>query len=98
MGLEQENRELLDESRALKAETEGIHRKERDLIKQCFDQLGSANRKIEILNTESQQRENANYALGKYQSCRGNGNTHGDSHSHGMGMGMGKIFSLWGSP
>ena len=66
LGLEQENRELLDESRALKAETEGIHRKERDLIKQCFDQLGSANRKIEILNTESQQRENANYALGKY--------------------------------
>ena len=30
------------------------------------------------------------------QSCRGNGNTHGDSHTHGMGMG--KIFSLWGSP
>ena len=32
------------------------------------------------------------------QSCRGNGNPHGDSHTHGMGMGMGKIFSLWGSP
>ena len=46
---------------------------------------------------KNQNREFPNFSHFR-QSCRGNGNTHGDSHSHGMGMGMGKIFSLWGSP
>ena len=64
LGLEQENRQLIDESRALREEAAGTNLRERELIGQCFEQLSNANRKIELLNTESQQRENANYALG----------------------------------
>ena len=47
LGLEQENKQLLSESRALEQEVNSDDR-ERALIRQCFDQLGSANKKIEL--------------------------------------------------
>lgn len=64
LGLEQENKQLLSESRALEQEVNSDDRKERALIRQCFDQLGSANKKIDLLDSESKVRENANSVLG----------------------------------
>ncbi|KAI6645681.1 hypothetical protein LOD99_12944 [Oopsacas minuta] len=63
LGLEQENQQLIDESRLIKQEAISINTKERALIKQCLEQFGSANRRINILSSESQQRKNANCAL-----------------------------------